>query len=127
MHCTSPPTDTSLTLTNLTQIMEDVEMGRYVRIYLDIPPSVYNDISKQHSDESQKKKALCEWYLNNHPSPSWKHIAQYLYLHQKHDVLDVLDVLRGRYLKGGSACCYICYHMTCSIVLHVQSLNHTSL
>ena len=112
MHCISPPTDTSLTLTNLTQIMEDVVMKDYViRIYLDIPPSVYDDISKQHSDESQKNKALCEWYLNNHPSPSWKHIADALCLNGDHDVL---DVLRGRYLKGGSACCYICYHMTYS-------------
>ena len=111
MHCISPPTDTSLTLTNLTQIMEDVVMNKYVRLYLNIPTSVYNDISKQHSDEFQKKKALCEWYLNNHPSPSWRHIADALYINDHHDVL---DVLRGRYLKGGSACCYICYHMTYS-------------
>ena len=109
MHCISPPTDTSLTLTNLTQIMEDVEMDMWICPYLDIPGSVYYDISKQHYDESQKKKALCEWYLNNHPSPSWKHIANALYINGDHDVL---DVLRGRYLKGGSACCYICYHMT---------------
>ena len=107
MHCISPPTDTSLTLTNLTQIMEDVEMDKWgIHIFLDIlSVSVYDDISKQHSDESQKKKVLCEWYLNNHPSPSWRHIADALYCNDYHDVL---DVLRGRYLKGGSACCYIC-------------------
>ncbi len=99
-------TDTSLTLTNLTQIMEDVVNLELLRRILDIPDSVYDDISQQHSDVSQQKKALWEWYLNNHPSPSWKHIADVLYWCGNHDVL---DVLRGRYLKGGYDTTYVCY------------------
>ncbi len=97
MYFISPPTDTSLTLTNLTQIMEDVKMFKYgLCLYLNIPYSVYDDISKRHSDEPQKN-ALWEWYLNNHPSPSWRHIANALYHSNVHDVL---DVMRSRYLKG---------------------------
>ncbi len=99
-------TDTSLTLTNLTQIMEDVVDLNPLHYNLDIPKSVYNDISQQHSGKSQEKKALWEWYLNNHPSPSWKHIADALYGCGEHDVL---DVLRGRYLKGGYDTTYVCY------------------
>ncbi len=99
-------TDTSLTLTNLTQIMEDVGHLYLSYANLDIPESVYDDISQQHSDESQKKNALWEWYLNNHPSPSWKHMAEALYQCGDHDVL---DVLRGRYLKGGYDTTYVCY------------------
>ncbi len=86
--------------------MEDVVDLYSLHAYLYIPDSVYDDISKQHSDVSQKKKALWEWYLNNHPSPSWKHIAHALYRCRYHDVL---DVLRGRYLKGGYDTTYVCY------------------
>ncbi len=86
--------------------MEDVVYLHSLRVFLDIPVSVYDDISQQHSDESQQKKALWEWYLNNYPSPSWKHIADVLYLDGDHDVL---DVLRGRYLKGGYDTTYVCY------------------
>ncbi len=86
--------------------MGDV-VGLYLLLdFLDIPVSVYDDISQQHSDVSQQKKALWEWYLNNHPSPSWKQVANALYRCDEHDVL---DVLRGRYLKGGYDTTYVCY------------------
>ncbi len=66
-------------------------------LYICIPDSVYSDIAHQNSNVSQLKKDLWEWYLKNHPFPSWKHIADALYQYGEHDVL---DVLKDRYLKG---------------------------
>ena len=92
------PTDPSLTLTNLTQLLEGVDLF-YVSYYLDIPDSVYSRIKAQESSESECRKACWEWYLNNHPCPSWRHIANALYM-DKED--GVLEVLKSRYLKGES-------------------------
>ena len=90
------PTDPSLTLTNLTQLLEDVRDLEYVTLYLDIPRSVYNRIKGQLSE---RMKAYWKWYLNNHPCPSWRHIANALYMREEHGVL---EVLKSRYLKGES-------------------------
>ena len=93
----STPTDPSLTLTNLTQLMENVNFTRYVQYSLNIPDNVYDDICKQHSNDSKRKETLSEWYLNNHPAPSWPHIVDGLYRRYEHEAL---EVLRTFYLKG---------------------------
>ena len=93
------PTDPSLTLTNLTQLLEDVRDLVFVSPYLDIPYSVYSNIRIQQSSESERRKACWEWYLNNHPCPSWRHIANALYMKDGHGML---EVLKSRYLKGES-------------------------
>ena len=95
------PTDPSLTLTNLTQLLEDVRDLEYVTLYLDIPRSVYNRIKAQESSKSERRKACWEWYLNNLPCPSWHHIANALYMREEHGVL---EVLKSRYLKGECGC-----------------------
>ena len=91
------PTDPSLTLTNLTPLLEDVRDLDLVSAYLDIPDSVYSSITTLQSSVSERRKACWEWYLNNHPCPSWRHIANALYMSRKHGVL---EVLKSRYLKG---------------------------
>ena len=95
------PTDPSLTLTNLTQLLEDVGNLIGVTQYLDIPYSVYDSITTitQQSSWSEYRKACWEWYLNNHPCPSWRHIANALYMSEEHGVL---EVLKSRYIKGES-------------------------
>ena len=91
-------TDPSLNLTNLTKLLEDVKDWNFVRGGLAIPYSVYDSISEQHSSMSQRKEACWEWYLNNHPSPSWRYIAYILCVFMEHEVL---EVLKSQYLKGG--------------------------
>ena len=91
-------TDPSLNLTNLTKLLEDMKDLNYVSGGLDIPDSVRESISEQHSSMSQHKEACWEWYLNNHPSPSWRRIAFVLYNLKEHEVL---EVLKSQYLKGG--------------------------
>ena len=90
----SPPTDPTLTLTSLTQLLGSVESWWLFCARLDIPDSVY----RKHSHDVQ---GLCEWYLTHHPAPSWLQVATALYRRREHDVLEVLRS-QVHYLKGGS-------------------------
>ena len=99
----SAPTDPTLTHTDLTQLLDSVDWSSDFKFYLNTPISEKLKIKAKHSDEAQRKKALCRWYLDNHPAPSWKHVADALYRYGDHVIL---DVLQSQYLKGGfSAMC----------------------
>ena len=102
-----PPTDSSLILANLTQLLEDVKDWSNIGYGLDIPKSVRDSIRKRLSIESQRKKACWEWYLSNHPSPTWKGVANVLYWNREHEAL---EVLKSQYFKGRS-------HAQCMIVV----------
>ena len=97
----SPPTDPGLIHTNLAQLLDSVDWGWDntfgFHFYLNIPGTKYDDIKRQYSDVSEIKMALCRWYLNNHPAPSWKHVGNALY---EYGDCIILDVLQSQYLKG---------------------------
>ena len=76
--------------------------------YLDIPESKQKEIINHHSDESQRKHAVIEEFINNHPAPSWRLVAEFLY---KIDTrgsaavefgryLGALQTIKQKYLKG---------------------------
>ena len=69
-------------------------------LWLDIPDAVFRDID-QHSTMAQCVQGWCEWYLKNHPAPSWLHVADALYRSREHDILIVLRS-QVQYLKGKS-------------------------
>ena len=96
---TCPPTDPSLTLTNLIQLLKDVKDWVSVGADLNIPLSMLDSIKKQHSSKSQCKEACWEWFLNNHPSLEWNKVADALYCNQEHELL---EVLKSQYFKGWS-------------------------
>ena len=67
---------------------------------IDIPYEKLGMIRQQYAsgdDESQCRQKCWELYLTEHPSPSWKQVAEALY-HM--DQLQKLDVVQKRYLKG---------------------------
>ena len=68
-------------------------------IDLNIHYSVLDITQSRHLSRSECVKALGEWYLNNHPCPSWRDVAYALYVRKEHGVL---EVLKSRYLKGES-------------------------
>ena len=94
----SPPTDSTLTISRLTSLLDSIGDLGILSDWLDIPGSKYSE--KQHANGTKHIKALCEWYLTNHPAPSWRHIAEGLYGARKHEVLEVLRD-QVHYLKGG--------------------------
>ena len=95
------PADSTLTLSMLTQLTQVVSMLSFTG-WLEIPDSVRDTISKQYSSKVDLNTAVWEWYLHNHPAPSWRHVAHVLYSQGKHTVLEgVKDQVPS--LKGESS------------------------
>ena len=101
-----PPTDPTLTLTNLTQWLQGVEDWESMSWGLCIPYSKFLSIK---AGGAPLHEACCEWYLTNHPAPSWRGVAQALYNTEEHEVLALLGD-RVPYLKGGSNWCPVPMH-----------------
>ena len=46
---------------------------------LNIPDSKWEEIKQQSSSEKEKGHAVGRYWVNTHPDPSWKKLAQLLY------------------------------------------------
>ena len=75
--------------------------------YLDIPESKQREITNHHSDESQRKHAIIEEFINNHPAPSWRLVAEGLYKNKDNRAL---QIVKQKYLKGKKLSSYTVIH-----------------
>jgi hypothetical protein len=94
----------SLSLTNLTTLLENVNVGfswrwRNIGNWLNIPGSKRDAIEHQHSSPDQRSRACWDLYVSDHPSPSWKGVAYALY---GCGLVDESEVVQKKYmyLKG---------------------------
>ena len=92
----------SLSLTNLTTLMENVNDGFsgqwwWIGAWLNIPESKLNAIDRQHSSPDQRSRACWDLYITGHPSALWRGVAYALYMR---DCLEELEVVQKKYLKG---------------------------
>ena len=85
-------TDPSLTVKNMSEIMKDIGVKwRWVSINIGIPSDEIESISKKHgTDASKCGAAAWEYWLDNHPAPSWTLLADALYENMEHDALKLL-------------------------------------
>ena len=100
MSCNLDPT---LTLPNLTTLLENVDWYD-VGQRMDIPDATLDMIRDSGGDDSQRRQKCWEVYLSEHPSPSWKQVADALYIWSfwgGTDCLKELEVVQKKYLKGG--------------------------
>ena len=56
-------------------------------------------------DDSQRRQRCCEVYLSDHPAPSWKQVANALYIpnFDGQACPEELEVVQKKYLRGESA------------------------
>ena len=92
----------SLSLTNLTTLLENINVGSnsrwwWIGLWLNIPQSKRDAIERQHSSPDQCSRACWDLHVSEHPSPSWKGVAYALYML---DYLEELEVVQKKYLKG---------------------------
>ena len=102
MSCNLDPT---LTLPNLTTLLENVDWN-YVGWWMDIPDATLAMIRASGDDDSQRRQKCWEVYLSEHPSPSWKQVVDALYIRSSlggTEHLKKLEVVQKKYLKGGCA------------------------
>ena len=74
--------------------------------YLAIPKPKQEEITN-HSDESQRKHAIIEEFINNHPAPSWRLVAEFLYQNKDNRAL---QIVKQKYLKGKKLSSYTVIH-----------------
>ena len=68
-----------------------------------IPEATVSTIRSSGGDDSQHRRRFCEVYLSDHPAPSWKQVANALYipsLFSKQACLEELEVVQKKYLRG---------------------------
>ena len=86
----APCIDPSLTIENLTQLVDSAD-ALWKKFSMD------DHIPSEHLSGDEMKQALSKWYLESYPTPSWSHIADLLYMTKDHNALEKLKKL---YLKG---------------------------
>ena len=100
-------TDPTLTLNNVIALMKDVQKWEHVAIWIGIPINKTLELLRQHPTTDQHKQAYWDYWLHHHPSPSWRILADTLYVCREHGALEVLQM---NYLKGEcSVACVLWY------------------
>lgn len=92
MHVLFLSPDSTVTTLSLAQLLMNVrwygEGGLHV--FLHISYNVYDAITEQATSQTETVNQLCEWYVENHPAPSWEQVAESLYYWGEHEALEVL-------------------------------------
>ena len=92
--------------------MKDVQRWEGVTDWIGIPPSKRFELESRNPTTDQYKQACWDYWLYNHPAPSWRILADGLFFWGKHGALEVLQM---NYLKGEYVCTF-----TCTSILSVQ-------
>ena len=73
-------TDGSLTVDNVTKVMEMVPADRIMEVWkgLSVPESLVKMKTENLSTTKEKTRACVDLYLNCYHEPSWKHITEAL-------------------------------------------------
>ena len=95
VHLPTHP-EPSLTLDNLTSVLDGVVNIVSVANWLQIPDSKQVQLHQQY-DMQQIKRAFSVYFMSHHPAPSWLVIANALWQAEEHGALEVVQKL---YLKG---------------------------
>ena len=105
--CVLFPQEPTLTVSNLYDALEEVKELDQIGDGLKIPASKQQDINSQYSSDNQRKQAIIEEFINNHPAPSWRLVAEFLYKTDTGDsryefgkYLGALQTIKRKYLKG---------------------------
>ena len=83
------PSEPTLTIANLTTALEEVELD-------DLGPILNVPQSRRRAT----KEAVIYKFLQNHPAPSWRLIADRLYTFKHGKYHTVLQNVKRKYLKG---------------------------
>jgi len=106
--CVLFPPEPTLTVSNLYDVLKEVELDK-ISDGLKIPTSKQQDIDSRYSSDSQRKQAILEEFINNHPAPSWRLVAEFIYKidtssspfrNEFGKYLGALQTIKRKYLKG---------------------------
>ena len=94
VHYTEP----TLTLKNLINVTDGVQsIHGCIAIGLEIPYSEQTNVMSQYVDVGDQNRAYLDYFLQEHPSPSWTVVGNALWMAEE---LGALQLLQSLYLKG---------------------------
>ena len=76
--CVSP-SDSTLTVDSVLEVMGKVQEWYEVGDALDVPDSKLDEIKEQSSTEIEKSHQVGRYWVNTHPDPSWEELGRVLY------------------------------------------------
>ena len=94
------PLEPSLTATNLCSLLAHVKDWRGtvgLPRYLHIPTSKLWEMERLYPDPSHRQSALMQYFLDEHPAPSWELVCFALYVKEEYEVL---ENVQNKYFKG---------------------------
>ena len=93
-HFFSLHLDTSLTLNNIREILEQMEWNDYDSVVFPEVIGIPDSWVKEHIDHKNATSRKVAWkhWLENHPAPSWALIAEGLYRTYNHHILKQLEI-----------------------------------
>ena len=71
--------DDSLTVDNVTKVMEKGNADKILEMWKDLGESLVKMVTRNLSTTKEKTRACVDLYLNCSPEPSWKAITSALY------------------------------------------------
>ena len=78
--CVSP-SDSTLTVDNVLEVMGKVQEWYEVGVDLGVPDSKRDEIEEQSSTEIEKRHQVGRYWVSTHPNPSWEKLGRVLYHH----------------------------------------------
>ena len=95
VQCTFILLDLSITLSNLTLVLESFPHNQWERFgaEMDVPESTLNKIESQFHTDSERKTEVLRVISTEHPHLTWEHVADALYLIGCHSVLERLQTM----------------------------------
>ena len=94
--CVSP-SDPTLTVENVTEVMREVGNRKRVWGVLGVPSSKLTKLQQQSPTEEEKTRAESQYYVNCVPTACWKNLARSLYVRGEERAL----VMANQYLPKG--------------------------
>ena len=95
IHAHTNHTEPTLTVDNLTTVLDSVQMNMYfVTRWLGIPRSQVDELQQQY--KGQISRGYAEYFIINNVAPSWTTVANALWLNWETGSLKIVQV----YLKG---------------------------
>ena len=94
-----PDTDLTLTTERLVELfasMDDMAVD-FMGDYLDTPSSKSEEFKMTYQNLAQRKEAYLDYYVHNHPAPSWTQIAEAL---RGYSLPQQATVVENTYIQG---------------------------
>ena len=78
------PPDPTLTVNDVTKVMDKIGDKWKVMRWLGMPESLWEEIERRYSTDSEESRACADYYVHVHPGAAWHHLTRTLHMMEEH-------------------------------------------